>query len=353
MNNTLVELPSCEEMYRALCERNSEYEGIFHVGVRTTGIFCRPTCPARKPKLENVDFFRSVADCIAAGFRPCKRCKPLEPAGETPDWLNELLQKIDEQPNHRWTDADLRDAAVDPARVRRWFKKHHGMTFHSYLRSKRLAVAMGQISTGNENSTSAALASGYESQSGFREAFKNWFGQSPTKSKSANPPLLMNRILTQLGPMVVVADNESIVLLEFADRRMLETQLKRVQKHFATVFAPGTNHVIKQCESEMNAYLDGNLTEFTVPIVSPGSEFQQLVWDQLKQIPFGETTSYERIAHQINRPGACRAVGTANGDNRLAIIIPCHRVIRSDGTISGYGGGKWRKKWLLDHEKQS
>lgn len=348
-----IELPSTAEMYQALCDRNSEYEGIFFVGVRTTGIFCRPTCPARKPKLENVDFFRTVADCLAAGFRACKRCTPLEPAGETPAWLSELLSKIDAEPNCRWTDAELRAEQVDPARVRRWFKKHHGMTFHAFLRSKRLAGAMGQISTGNDNLTGAALSSGYESLSGFREAFKNWFGQSPAKSKSANPPILMNRILTQLGPMVVAANEEAIVLLEFADRRMLETQLKRVQKHFETVFTPGSNALIEQCESEMHAYLDGTLQEFTVPIASPGSEFQETVWKRLKKIPYGKTTSYDRIARDIKRPGASRAVGTANGDNRLAIIIPCHRVIRSDGSISGYGGGKWRKKWLLDHEQRT
>ena len=347
-----VELPSLREMYRAFCDRNSEYEGIFFIGVRTTGIFCRPTCPARKPKLENVVFFRTVPDCLAAGFRACKRCKPLEPVGQTPDWLRELLEKIEAAPECRWTDAELRSERIEPARIRRWFKKHHGMTFQAFMRSRRLATAMGQISTGDDNLAGTAASSGYESLSGFRDAFKNWCGKSPAMSKSTNPPILMNRILTRLGPMVVGANHESIVLLEFADRRMLETQLERVQKRFESVLTPGKNDLIEQCASEIHAYLDGRLREFSVPTASPGTDFQRSVWNRLLDIPYGQTTSYERIARDIGRPGASRAVGTANGDNRLAILIPCHRVIRSDGSISGYGGGKWRKKWLLDHEQR-
>lgn len=187
----------------------------------------------------------------------------------------------------------------------------------------------------------------------FRAAFKNWFSEPPAKSKSANAPLLLNRILTDLGPMVVAASDQSIVLLEFADRRMLETQLKRVQKHFKTVFASGKNDVIEQCESELKQYFAGTLKEFMVPVESPGTEFQTSVWSQLRQVPYGKTTSYDRIARAIGRKGASRAIGTANGANRLAIIIPCHRLIRSDGSISGYGGRVWRKKWLLDHEQST
>jgi AraC family transcriptional regulator of adaptative response/methylated-DNA-[protein]-cysteine methyltransferase len=162
----------------------------------------------------------------------------------------------------------------------------------------------------------------------------------------------MNRILTPLGPMVVAASNSCICLLEFADRRMLETQLKRVQKIYQTVFAPGTNDLIKQLELELKEYFAGDRKDFSVPWESPGSEFQMRVWARLQNIPYGKTISYARLASDIDNPDAQRAVGRANGDNRFAIIIPCHRVIRSDGTLSGYGGGVWRKQWLLDHERE-
>ncbi len=353
MKTTTLNLLSPDTMYRALCDRDSEYEGQFFVGVKTTGIFCRPTCPARKPKADNVDFYRTALDALSAGFRPCKRCHPLEVFGVAPEWLRDLLEQVESEPNRRWTDTELRTCNIEPSRVRRWFKQHHGMTFHAYLRTRRLANAMGQISTGNSDTIGAALANGYESISGFREAFKNWFGQPPTKSRFAAQPILMNRILTPLGPMVVAATDANICLLEFADRRMLETQLTRVQKIYQTVFAPGTNDLISQLELELKEYFAGDRTGFSVSYSAPGSEFQTRVWDRLSKIPYGETISYAQLASEIGRPAAQRAVGRANGDNRFAILIPCHRVIRSDGTLSGYGGGLWRKQWLLNHELES
>lgn len=351
MNSSTQKMPSPKQMFRAMCDRDSEYEGQFFVGVKTTGIFCRPTCPARKPKRENIEFYPTALDALSAGFRPCKRCRPLEFFGATPDWLRGLLEQVELEPSRRWTDIQLKISGIEPSRVRRWFKQNYGQTFHEYVRTRRLATAIGQISAGNVNTTGAALANGYESLSGFRQAFKNWFGQSPMKSKSAAMPIIVNRILTPLGPMVVAATDCAICLLEFVDRRMLDTQLQRIQKAFQCVFAPGTNEVIASLESELKEYFAGGRTEFTIPLEIMGTDFQRQVWARLQEIPFGKTISYARLADDIGNPGAQRAVGRANRDNRFAIIIPCHRVIRSDSTISGYGGGVWRKRWLLDHER--
>ena len=341
-------------MYRALCDRDSQFEGVFFVGVRTTGIFCRPTCPARKPKPENVDYYRTASDALSAGFRACKKCRPLEVFGAAPEWLDSLLQKVEEDPTKRWKDADLRKLKVEPSRVRRWFNEHHGMTFHAYLRARRLAAAMGQIQVGR-SITRAGMAAGFNSASGFRESFKKWFGMPLAGTKRSSGKLaesvLVNRILTPLGPMVVAADEKELVLLEFADRRMLETQIKTVRRLFKASFAPGENEIIKQTETQLAEYFSGERNSFDLPYAIRGTEFQVTVWNQLLKIPSGETLSYDQLARKINRAGAQRAVGRANGDNRLAIIIPCHRVIRSDGTLSGYGGGLWRKQWLLDHER--
>ena len=212
-------------------------------------------------------------------------------------------------------------------------------------------MAMGQITSGETNTTSAALNNGYESLSGFRDAFINWFGKSPSKSNAANPPIKMSRFLSPLGPLVVAATQPHICLLEFADRENLDMQLNRVCKAYDAVFAPGTNDVIKQLDGELKEYFEGSRKKFTVPLESIGTDFQMTVWSQLQKIPYGLTDSYEQMAKKINKPGAQRAVGRANGDNRLAIVIPCHRIIRSDGSLSGYGGGVWRKKWLLEHEQ--
>ena len=150
-----------------------------------------------------------------------------------------------------------------------------------------------------------------------------------------------------------IRDSNQLGLLEFADRRMLETQFKRLGRIYQRTFVNSEHEIIERTQAELNEYFDGKRETFDVPIAHEGSEFQQQVWRQLLKIPYGKTRSYEFIARKISKPGAQRAVGRANGDNRIAIIIPCHRVIRSDGGLSGYGGQVWRKKWLLEHEEST
>ena len=341
-------LPPNDEMYQALLDRNAEYDGVFFVGVKSTGIFCRPTCPARKPLKKNIEFFATAADAMAGGFRACKRCRPMEVAGQLPDWLQPLLERVESDPTRRWTDQDVRDFGVDPTRASRWFKSNHGITFHGYMRCRRLSAALAQLSVGDD-ATEVAFQAGYSSLSGFRDAFQKWFGATPGQVSSSNT-LLVNRILTSLGPMVVAANSDHLCLLEFADRRMLETQVTRLAKRLGCNFCPGENSVIEQTNREVSEYFEGTRCEFSLPIRMLGTEFQMSIWQELNRIPYGETRSYDAMAQAIGRPGASRAVGRANGDNRLAIVVPCHRVIRADGHVSGYGGGVRRKQWMLAHE---
>ncbi len=353
MNTTLfpTELPTSDVMYEALCNRDSEFEGIFFVGVKTTGIFCRPICPAKKPLRKNVNFYASVREALAAGFRPCKRCRPMETFGSAPPWLKDLLASIENDPDRRWKDQDLRELGLEPSRVRRWFKSNHGMTFHCYQRTRRLGRAMGQIQIEKDNATLAQLNSGYESASGFREAFKKLFKNTPpSKASDEARPMYVNRVLTKLGPMICAANEDGLHILEFADRRMLETQIKRVSKLTRCSYVIGENKFHHSIQNELESWFAGELIEFQTPIVLKGTEFQESVWKQLLKIPYGKTRSYEQIAAKLKNPKAMRAVGKANGDNRFAIVVPCHRVIRADGSLSGYGGGVWRKQWLLSHE---
>jgi AraC family transcriptional regulator of adaptative response/methylated-DNA-[protein]-cysteine methyltransferase len=344
------QMPAEKEMQRAMMARDTSYDGVFIAAVRTTGIFCRPSCPARKPRAEHVEFYPSVREALAAGYRPCKRCRPLEPNGTAPQWLRELVSRVEEDPTVRWTDADLREMSIDPARVRRWFKAHYGMTFHAYQRARRLGLALGHIRKGGDL-TFAAFDYGYESLSGFREAFDKVFGVTPGRSRRSEC-IVVDRVLTPLGPMLAGAAEEGICLLEFTDRRMLETQVKQLQKKLECAMVPGSNTHLEKLGQELERYFSGDLREFTVDLVVPGTEFQKAVWERLRKIPYGETLSYEQLARDIGRPGGQRAVGQANGLNRIAIVIPCHRVIRADGSISGYGGGVWRKRFLLEHEKK-
>lgn len=160
------------------------------------------------------------------------------------------------------------------------------------------------------------------------------------------------KIETPLGEMIAGATEEGICLLEFSDRRMLPTEYKDLMKLLNTTIEKGENRHIILLRKELNKYFEGTLKEFTIPLVSPGSEFQQRVWKELLTIPFGSTRSYQEQADALKKPDAIRAVANANGMNRISVIIPCHRVIGSDGSLTGYGGGLKRKKWLLDHEKK-
>ena len=340
-------------MYAALCDRDAEFEGAFYFGVRTTGIFCRPTCPARKPKFHNIKFFRNSAEALQNGFRPCKRCRPIGCDGGQPAWLQKLLKNVELDPSRRWTDRDIRNLNCEPARVRRWFKQNHGMTFHAYLRTRRLGSAVGQIKNGTANVTDAGFLNGYKSASGFRDAIAKCFGSSPTVASRGLRPMMINRVLTPLGPMIAGAVEQKICLLEFANRTSPEAQFKGIERQFGRPLVPGESDLFLQVQSELEEYFDGSRRSFEFSLAIEGTPFQKSVWKALLEIPYGHTTNYETIARQIGRPGASRAVGRANGDNRLAVVIPCHRVIRSDGSISGYAGGVSRKRWLLEHEQTS
>jgi AraC family transcriptional regulator of adaptative response/methylated-DNA-[protein]-cysteine methyltransferase len=346
--NSKINLPSGQRMYRALCERDASFDGVFYAAIRTTGVFCRPTCAARKPRSENVDYFASTREALRAGYRPCKRCQPLEPNGATPDWLRPLLDAVGDDPARRWRDADLREMELDPDRVRRWFQTNYVMTFHAYQRSRRLGLALGKLKDGADLSR-AAYEHGYESLSGFREAFARLFDATPGRARGSDC-IHISRILTPLGPMLAGATEAAVCLLEFADRRMLETQLKRLKSRLGGELVLGGNPQLERLEDELNRYFAGALQEFTVPLHYPGTEFQVVCWDYLRSIPYGTTRSYAEQSKAIDRPGALRAVGRANGENRLSIVIPCHRVVGSDGKLTGYGGGLWRKRFLLDHE---
>lgn len=335
-------------MYDALVRKDSQFEGVFFAAVKTTGIFCRPTCTARKPKFENVEFYNSSKEAIQHGYRPCKVCSPLEQQDEAPAFIKQLLGLIQEQPDKKIRDYELRQMGIEPVQVRRWFKKHHNLTFQAFQRMQRINHAFGMIRYG-EKVTSAAFENGYDSLSGFNYSFKKTTGFAPADSKTGNV-ITITRLTTPLGPMLAGTTDKGICLLEFTDRKMLETELKQLQQLLAAPLLPGQHRHFDQLNKELQEYFEGKRKTFTVPLDAPGTTFQQAVWQELTTIAFGTTRSYKQQAEHLHKPAAIRAVANANGLNRISILIPCHRVIGSDGSLTGYGGGIWRKQWLLDHE---
>jgi len=342
-------LPSEARMWQAFEARDAAFDGVFVTAVRTTRIFCRPSCTARKPRRENVTFYASPREALFEGYRACLRCRPLDPPGAAPEWIRPLLDALAREPARRWRDADLRARGLDPDRVRRWFARAHGMTFHQYQRALRVGGAIRHLSNGSAV-TATAYEHGWESLSAFDDALRALTGRSPARSRDA-AVIHLARIDTPLGAMLAAGCERALRLLEFTDRRMLETQLRRLEKRTGAVLVPGENDVIARTREQLDAYFRGELREFTVPLEPAGTAFQLEVWQELRRIGYGETRSYGAQADALKRRDAIRAVARANGDNPIAIIVPCHRVVGSDGSLTGYGGGLWRKQRLLDLER--
>lgn len=337
-------------MEQALAARDSSYDGIFFTAIKTTGIFCRPSCPARAALPRNRQFFGSAREAVFAGYRPCKRCRPLATNGRPPEWVARLLRSVEQNLERRLRDADLRALDIDPARARRYFLKNYGMTFHAYSRGRRMSKALTQIRRGAPLDD-VTLGNGYDSHSGFRDAFRRTFGLPPGRSRQADC-VVTGWVESPVGPLLIGATSAGICLLEFTDRRALETQLAVLRKRFACAIVPGKHDYLERLRDELSRYFAGTLTDFTVPLHYPGSPFQRAVWDSLLRIPYGQTCSYEALAREVGAAGAQRAVGRANGQNRIAIVIPCHRVVNKSGQLGGYGGGLWRKQILLDLERR-
>ncbi len=332
-----------------MVDRDTSHLGVLIGAVRTPGIFCIPDCPARKPKPENVEFFPGVREALFAGYRACKRCRPMDANGRPPEWVNRLFKAVESRAPDRMRDFELRKLSIDPSRARRWFKQNYGMTFQAYQRALRLGTAFARLREG-EKVTTVSLQHGYESESGFRDAFEKTFGKAPVAAAKKDC-IVAKMIETPVGRLILGATNDAVCLLEFSDRRALEVQIRTLRSRFDTAVVPGENKQTRAAERQLKEYFTGKRQSFDLPLDYPGTPFQVTVWNELLKIPYGETIAYATLAKRIKRDGAQRAVGTANGANRIAIIIPCHRVVNAGGKLGGYGGGLWRKQLLLDLEQ--
>jgi len=218
------------------------------------------------------------------------------------------------------------------------------MTFSEWCRGQRLAKGFTHIRDGD-----VVFSNGYESHSGFREAFSKTFGVPPGQEQTGDF-IAVQRLETPLGALLVGAVREGICLVQYSDRRLLEQNYATLRQRFGYPLLPVNHPQIDHLRQELSQYFAGTLTRFTVPLVIRGTPFQEKVWSALQQIPYGKTVSYEQLAQNIGQPTAMRAVARANGMNRISILVPCHRVIGKDGQLTGYGGGLWRKRLLLELE---
>ena len=342
MDLTTRPLPSQKEMYNAFMHPKDNDPTSFYVGVISSGVFNTASCLSKKPLKENMVFFSSTKEALDYGYRPCLKCHPMVNDKDVPDDISELLSEVDHNPHMKVKDADLRKMDIDSEKLRRWFQKHHKITFQAYLRYQRMNHLFGNIRYDVHPKVHRSYHMG---------EIVHGVSESDNKETVEEKTLIsISRIDTPIGPMLAGSVDEGICLLEFTDRRMLETQLEVIEKRFDAVLTPGESVHFKQLSKELGEYFNGKRKEFNVPLAYPGTAFQENVWGSLIEIPFGKTRSYKQQSIHLKNPKAIRAIAHANGDNRIAILIPCHRIIGSNGELVGYGGGLWRKQYLLDLE---
>jgi AraC family transcriptional regulator, regulatory protein of adaptative response / methylated-DNA-[protein]-cysteine methyltransferase len=332
--------------FAAFDARDRVMDGRFVGAVKTTGIYCKPSCPARRPLRENVEFFWTGAEALAAGYRACKRCVPDDVARDEVAVAKALELLGDEEPVSL---EDLADAVgYAPHHFHRLFKRATGVTPAAYARAQRAKRAEVALS-GNSRVTDAIYDAGYSGPSRFYAETKGRLGMTPSAWKNGGAGAVIRWALvpTSLGEMLVAATDKGICRLSFdEDDGALADRFPRAQ------ILPADAAMTELAKSAVAA-VENPARMPDLPLDVAGTAFQEAVWQELRRIPVGETRSYAQIAAAVGKPGAVRAAGSANGANNVAVLIPCHRVVRTDGTLGGYAYGLERKAKLLEREGAS
>jgi AraC family transcriptional regulator of adaptative response/methylated-DNA-[protein]-cysteine methyltransferase len=334
-----------EARWRIALAKDRRFDGCFVTGVLSTGIYCRPSCPARPPRRENVKFFARPEDAEAAGLRPCLRCRPEAQARDeaaVAEALRLLQGAEDMVPLERLAAA----VGYSPTHFQKVFKRGVGLSPAAYQRAVRLERAAAALSEG-ESVTEAIYEAGYSAPSRFYEASER-LGMAPSAWATGGRGVTIRWavVATSLGPMLVAATDKGVCRLSFNEgREALEARFPHAElveggEGFAALLqqvadaveAPGSDH--------------------SIPLDVKGTAFQEAIWQELRRIPPGETRSYAELATAVGKPAAVRAAGSANGANNVAVLIPCHRVIRTDGSLGGYAYGLEIKQALLDRERK-
>jgi AraC family transcriptional regulator, regulatory protein of adaptative response / methylated-DNA-[protein]-cysteine methyltransferase len=344
-----------ELCWQAIRNRDASQDGIFFFGVTTTGVFCRPSCAARRPLRHNVRFYRSSEDAQRAGLRACKRCRPLESGDPTARLIEEACRYIE---THRDEKISLellaRRAGLSRFHFQRRFKARLGVTPKQYHEALRVKHFKEKLRNGVAV-TRAIYDAGYESSSTVYKSADAQLGMTPNEYRSAGGGVHISYVTlqTDLGLMMIAATDRGVCFLQFGrDERELANQLRLEYPRADVQRMHDPQHgQMRAWAYALRRYVKGAITDLEVPTDVAATAFQRRVWQYLQSIPRGEVRSYGEVARAIGRPEAVRAVAGAVASNPVAVLIPCHRVIRSNGELGGYRWGKSRKRRLLDAEK--
>lgn len=335
-----------DEKWHAVINNDTRADGLFYYAVKSTGIYCRPSCKSKEPIRENVVFFDSGDEAVAAGYRPCKRCRPelavYQPIADIAQQAKIVIEKYysDKQ---RMTD-ELQKLGVSKRRIDQIFKQHCGVSLNEYANSLKLQAAKEELQRSNTPVIDIAYALGFESLSAFFAFFRKNTGITPRKYRNqrGDTMVLANTYYsvyeTAFGQFTIVSNDSSIVAVKFG-RHILPGNIEQRTEL--------TDETAKQLEE----YFAGKRRQFDIPFAPQGTEFQKKVWNALCQVPYGETRTYKEIAVMVGNPNASRAVGLANNRNPIPVFIPCHRIIGTNGSLVGYAGGLDMKEKLLQIEQ--
>lgn len=337
--------------WAAVVGRDKAADGHFYYAVKTTGVYCRPSCPARTARPENVEFHATRADAERAGYRPCKRCKPDQPAlhdqhAQTVAALCHYIESMATPP----TLAELaRRAGLSPWHLHRIFRRVTGLTPRAYAeacRNRRLRAALEH----DGSVTEAIFNAGYNANSRFYEHTDRILGMTPSdyRAGGANNTIRFALGECSLGSILVAASERGICAIFLGDDPQALAQ--ELQDRFSAAQLIGADRDFEQLVAQVVGLVETPNLGLDLPLDIRGTAFQQRVWQALREIPGGETASYADIARRIGQPNATRAVAQACAANKLAVVIPCHRVVRTDGSLSGYRWGVERKRALLQRE---
>ncbi len=343
--------PTDAERWDAVRNRDIRADGAFYYSVRSTGVYCRPSCAARQPRRENVRFHASSKDAEASGFRPCKRCRPDEaPSGA---YAIEIIAQACRRIETAGVALSLDDLALAAGMSRyhfhRLFKAHTGVTPHAYVKAHRMLRAREEMLNG-PTITEAIYNAGFSSSGPFYAAASDWLGMTPTEFRNGGSGRFIRFAITGcwLGKVLVACTERGVCAILFGEDP--EELLGDLHRHFprATLAEGGSS--FQDVVNQVVRFVEAPTIGLDLPLDVRGTAFQHRVWQALLQIPSGETATYGEIARRVGRPKAQRAVAQACAGNPIAVAIPCHRIVRSDGAVAGYRWGSWRKQRLLERE---
>ena len=340
-----------DDRWTAVLARDAGKDGSFVFAVETTGVYCRPSCPARRPRPENVRFFGQPREAEAAGFRACRRCRPASARDPRAAWIERVCRRIEGRRGEPVRLAELSAVAgVSPYHLQRTFKSALGVTPRQYAETLRASKFKAQLKGGRPVST-ATYEAGYGSGSRVYEKADRQLGMTPATYGRGGQGMRIAYGLAQssLGRVLIAATERGISAVYLGDddaaleKALLAEYPAAETRRYDAALGPWLASVLKVVE--------GGRATADLPLDVLATAFQWRVWQALREIPLGETRSYGEVARAIGEPGAARAVARACATNRVSVVIPCHRVVASDGSPSGYRWGAMRKKALLERER--